>query len=267
MKFHAISLLALMSIFAFSACDEIDLNDRFEELPAVKVKRTVLIEEFTGQMCTNCPDAHRLLNELKSQYKDQIIVVGIHSGSFGLAEGMSPAIVGLMQPEGNEYATKWDIDSYPAAVINRNSGKLSSNTWAGTIRNEFERDSELELSVFATLANDENGEPIIDINTRMNAKNTMEGKLQLWIVENGITALQIDNGKTIMDYTHSHVYRASVNGTWGEEIILSAGNAQSVKHSISVKPNWKTENLEVVAFVYTENDGVHQAAQCKVITE
>ena len=67
-----------------------------------------------------------------------------------------------------------------------------------------------------------------------------------------------------MDYVHNHVYRASVNGTWGEEISLSANVFPALTHSIALKEDWNKANLAVVAFVYNDAEGVLQAAECKV---
>ena len=69
-----------------TACDEIAEGDRYLEMPAVESRRAVLLEEFTGQMCTNCPEAQRRISSMKEQYGDQLVVVGIHAGNFGLAE-------------------------------------------------------------------------------------------------------------------------------------------------------------------------------------
>ena len=67
-----------------------------------------------------------------------------------------------------------------------------------------------------------------------------------------------------MDYVHNHVYRASVNGTWGEDITLNANIFPELKHTIAIKDNWKKDNLAVVAFVYNDKEGVIQAAECKL---
>ncbi len=266
MKFNPIRFAALAAVFTLAACDEIDAPDRFEELPAIKVERCVLIEEFTGQMCTNCPDAHRLINELHAQYGDQVITVGIHSGSFGMSEEKYPTIPGLMQPEGNEYAAHWGVDSYPAAVINRQGSPLSSNAWADVLRTELARTSELNLEVVANPSPDADA-PKIDITTTLSTTANLNGKLQLWVVENGITAFQIDNGANIMDYEHNHVFRATVNGTWGEDLPLTPNVPRTLTHSIVIRENWKMENLAIVAFYYTEKEGVLQAAQCRVVEQ
>ena len=92
-----ISLALAATAFGFTACDEVDEADRFKELGKIESKRNVLIEDFTGQMCTNCPDGHRTITSLKEQYGSQVIAVGIHAGNFGIAEGKFPTILGLMQ--------------------------------------------------------------------------------------------------------------------------------------------------------------------------
>ena len=90
MKLHKILLSAFIITTAFTSCDEIDENERYIELPAAEVQRKILLEDYTGQMCTNCPDAHRLIASLQEQYGGQIVAVAIHAGNFGIAEGSNP---------------------------------------------------------------------------------------------------------------------------------------------------------------------------------
>ena len=250
--------IAATSALGFTACDEVDEADRYKELTKIESKRNVLIEDFTGQMCTNCPDGHRTIVSLKEQYGSQVIAVGIHAGIFGIAEGKNPAIVGLMQPEGDEYAKNAGVETYPSAVIDRRSGALALSEWASYVRTAFERDCDLNIKLTAKI----NGGKI-DIHSQFEQSANISGKYQIWVTESNIVALQIDNGKTITDYVHNHVYRTSVNGTQGENISLSANVFSDLNHSVDIKDNWNRENLSVVAFVYNE-DGVVQAQECEV---
>ena len=111
MKFNRIILALALAAISFTACDEVDEADRFKELEKIESKRTVLLEDFTGQLCTNCPDGHRLIASLQEQYGENIIAVGIHAGECGIAEGSNPNLLGLMQPEGNEYAKKAGVQT------------------------------------------------------------------------------------------------------------------------------------------------------------
>ena len=260
--FNTISAIALACI-ALTACNEVDPDDRFEELPAVSCKRTVLLEEFTGQGCTNCPDAHRLVANLHEQYGEQLVSVAIHAGSFGMAEGsLGDQFQGLMMvPDGDEYAKTWNVVAYPSAVVNRCSGTLSQkNDWPTWIRDEITRESPIELAVKAHIDDDGN----IAIETDVKGLSAVKGKLQLWITESSIKSFQVDNGKYLTDYEHNHVYRASVNGLWGEDLSLNNSEERVLSHSYTPRDIWVKSNLAVVAFVYTDADGVLQAAECKV---
>ena len=258
--FNKISAIALVCI-ALTACNEVDPDDRFEELPAVSCKRTVLLEEFTGQGCTNCPDAHRLVANLHEQYGEQLVSVAIHAGQYSEVDRWGKYFQVLkIVPDGDEYAKTWNVAGYPSAVVNRRSGKLSIKEVSAWIRNELTRESPIELAVKAHIDDDGN----IAIETDVKGLSAVKGKLQLWITESSIKSYQVDNGKHLTDYEHNHVYRASVNGLWGEELSLNNGEERVLSHSYTPRDIWVKSNLAVVAFVYTDADGVLQAAECKV---
>lgn len=265
MKFSKIYALLMASAMVLGGCDQVDEKDRLIELPAVESQRVVLLEEFTGQFCVNCPAAHEVVKGLKEQYGEQLISVAIHAGSQAIAEGASSSMVGLMQPEGDEYANKWGITTYPAGVVNRRGGKLSPPDFANTVRNEMERATPLALQVDAKV---ENGQLVCHVD--MMSSEAINGKLQLWVTESNIVAIQKDLNKIIKDYVHNHVYRACIKanenqGFWGEDVAIKENIAMSFDRQIAVKDNWKAENLSVVAFVYNDKDGVYQAAECKVV--
>ena len=104
----------------------------------------------------------------------------------------------------------------------------------------------------------------IAIETDVKGLSAVKGKLQLWITESSIKSFQVDNGKYLTDYEHNHVYRASVNGLWGEDLSLNNSEERVLSHSYTPRDIWVKSNLAVVAFVYTDADGVLQAAECKV---
>ena len=261
MKLYKFLLSALVVTSAFTSCDEIDENERYIELPAAEVQRKVLLEDYTGQMCTNCPDAHRLIASMQAQYPGQVIAVAIHAGSFGILEGSNPKILGLMQPEGNEYATHFGIDAYPSAVINRVGGAIATMTdWSAAVRNEIEKESHLDIELGAEILSD----GTLSIAGTLIPSADINGKLQIWVTENGISAMQIDNGKPITDYVHNHVYRTSVTDLWGDAVSLKSGIYKEFAYQITTKENWNKANLHIVAFVYNDKDGVFQVEECKV---
>jgi hypothetical protein len=138
------------------------------------------------------------------------------------------------------------------------------------VREEMTKTSTIDMSLEASL----NGNQIT-----INAKETSlggsyNGKLQIWILEDSITATQtrpdpIDNDNvTINDknYIHNHVLRDAVNGHWGEDLSLDANEPkkQTYSYEIPINGKWNPSHLSIVAFVYNDN-GVEQAIKAKVI--
>lgn len=63
-----------------SSCSDLDEQDRFVYIKPADAARKVLIEDFTGQKCVNCPKATDEIHVLQETYgEDNIIAVGIHS--------------------------------------------------------------------------------------------------------------------------------------------------------------------------------------------
>lgn len=241
-----------------TACDKIDEADRYELLPVQEPQRAVLLEEFTAQRCTNCPDAHRTIASLKEQYGKALIPVSIHAGTLGIS-----APFGLMQPEGNDYAMYWNVTEYPSGVVNRNGGLLKHSDWAKKIREEVANNAVTDIRLSAQLTENEDGTGTIHITADFLPLADVTGKWQLWITESHIKAYQIDNGVIWPNYEHNHVFRACVNGTWGEDIELTSNVYSTVERTTPLQDKWNKENLSVVGFVYNDT-GVLQAAECKV---
>ena len=252
-----LSILFIAAIPFLSACDNIGPDDRYIEEGSVEVTRNVLLEEFTGQLCTNCPDAHRVIHSLEEQYGDNLITVSIHAGkgTFGI-----PYPYGLMQEEGDEYAKYWGVYSYPAGVVDRTSGVLDYGDFSQAVRKEIGKTTPLELSLEAQMSEDGRN---IEVFTTMVTPTALNGSLQLWVVESNIIDKQIDNGTTINDYVHNNVFRACVNGLWGEKLPLEANVVKYVSNEMPLDDIWKPENLAIVGFYY-DNTGVVQVERCTV---
>ena len=55
--FNHIIPMAVAALALFTACDNIPEDDRLIYIKPAAVSRAVLIEDFTGQACVNCPAA------------------------------------------------------------------------------------------------------------------------------------------------------------------------------------------------------------------
>lgn len=249
---------------AAASCSNIDEGDRLIYVKPAEVGRAILIEDFTGQRCINCPTGTEIINGIVETYgEDNVIAVGIHSGPLGFAGNSKTP--GLMTDTGNEYYTRWDKENkmgQPWVVFNRKTSPDSHyNNWAAMVGTIISEKANLSVKI----------DNAYDAKTRtlttkvdafgVNDTVTVSGKLQVWIVEDGIKAMQMmPDGSANQEYIHNHVFRAAVNGTWGEEVTVKEGETTTKQYSYKLPETWNAENISVVAFVYNDK-GVENVAK------
>lgn len=253
---------------AAASCSNIDEEDRLIYVKPAEVGRAVLIEDLTGQRCINCPTGTDIITGIIKTYgEDNVIAVGIHCGPLGFA-GNSKR-VGLKTDTGDEYYTHWANGTnlgQPSAIFNRKKGKGpidNLNNWAaevGLIISE-----KADLSVNIANAYDAKTRKLTTKVGAFGVNGTVSGKLQVWIVEDGIKAMQLmPDGSANQEYIHNHVFRAAVNGTWGEDITVKEGETTSNDYSYVLPETWNADNISVVAFVYNGN-GVENVAKKHIV--
>ena len=264
--------LAVLSLLV--ACDHIGENERYikvetatpaadpgtpsDDTPAYTTKR-VLLEDFTGQRCVNCPTGTEVIEQLQAVYGDQLIAVGIHGGPLGF-KGSAKA-TGLATDLGDEYYNHWQLEYQPVGLIDR--GPATDYTaWGKAVSDAAALQSETRLEASATLS----GSAVNITVTEERLGGSYAGRLQVWLIEDGIVALQMmPDGASNQSYVHNHVLRTAVNGTWGDDLTLSQGETKTQTLTQTVDATWNTAQLSVVAFVYNDR-GVEQAVKAKVQT-
>jgi hypothetical protein len=292
--FTAISLFTLIGLAAVS-CDTIDENERFvneyenlidwnfrvttdtitidEETWNVQRAHRLLIEDYTGYLCVNCPTMADFIESSIVESIDSLaIVVGMHMNGNSLST--TPAFLNLSTLEAQYYgetlAGRYSSEiGLPSVAIDRlqtndNNGPIFS----GTTENTLTTVSSLAYKQYKRYNSKESDSPNINLAANItstdsiytlstlvlsDAETTLPLKLQLWVIEDGIIGIQ-QMSSGIGVYTHNHVFRSSVNGTWGESISLDATTLSAVTHhTLTLDAAWKAENCSVVAFVYRDD--------------
>ncbi len=240
-------ILCLLSILTVTSCQTIDESERWVEAPKLTgVESPVLIEEYTGQKCNNCPEATELLHKLVRQSKVPHIIVAMHSPYSGLT------LPALNAKEALKYSEQFNHKrSVPGIMINR--VKLSSDlyydtdkaTWASLISRIAHKPTfyALELSAMSDAVSKK-----IDVEIKSSVLKdgvaTNVG-LQLWLVED-VKAPQKTHTSWVKDFQHHNVFRASLNGTWGEDYIVG----KDYKKSFVFPTNLQSiQKAKVIAFL------------------
>ena len=258
MKIKAYITLMLATLL-MTACSHIPEDEQLIYVKPAPVERSVLLEDFTGQRCVNCPLAADEIAKLHEQYgEDAIIAVSIHSGPLGFHT--NPRFLGLATDVGDEYYNHWNLEFQPVGLIDRGA-PAEYTAWGTLIRQELQKTAPVNIDLMVNPSDDNQ----IDIYTEIQGVDgNTQGKLQLWIVEDDITAFQMmPDGTRNDNYIHQHVFRAAVNGEWGEDVEVLEGYSISNNHIITISDEWNLEKLSVIAFVYNAS-GVLQVTKAKL---
>ena len=271
MKFSRIFLLSALAAIGFTACDNVDEANRFDGPISVEGKKNVLIEDFTGQKCSNCPLAADKVAELQGIYgHDRVIAVSIHGGGLSVSEESNPK-VGLANAQGNAYNTYWGVESWPSGLIDRSSGLLDYMSWQAEVIKRFMQDVKADINISALTYDEASRQLSFDVEVENLDAATVSGKLQVWLTENNIVRSQTlpaeVGGGTDRNYVHKHVFRASVNDPFGDAVTVSAGETHKQTFTYTLKDNWVAENMAVVAFIYNDADGVMQVTERALAAE
>ena len=267
MKIFNTTISVLLAILLFVACDEVPVDERLTYVEPPEVGRAVLIEDYTGQYCVNCPRASEEIERLIEQYGDSVVIaVAIHSGPFSKQKGeLSP----LYTEVGDEYFTRWNLSAQPVGLVDRLFGSmaLSYTDWGGGVYYELTDStrSEAPVSFLTTTSYDEDSRTSkIEVQTIGLSSARTSGKLQVWLVEDSIDSFQLmPDGSRNEHYNHMHVFRASVNDPWGDDVSVSHGEVVTKSYGIKLDPAWIPEHCAVVTFLYDES-GVRQVAKKKL---
>ena len=137
----------LLATLLMQACGDIAEEDRLIYVKPAAVERSVLLEDFTGQRCVNCPNAADEIAKLHEQYGDAIIAVSIHSGPLGFRT--NSRFLGLATDEGDEYYNHWNLEFQPVGLINRGA-PAEFTAWGTLIRDALQRPAPVDIELEVT---------------------------------------------------------------------------------------------------------------------
>ena len=267
------TLIALVLAAGLSSCENISEGDRLQGPVTVESKKNVLVEDFTGQNCPNCPVAAEAVQTLQETYgSDRVISVAIHGGSLSTSEDRSK--IGLANTQGEQYNTDRRVQGWPSGLIDR-TGSLIDNPqqWTAPVVARFGVAPKADIHVDRMDYNATTHQMSLDVT--VSSEEGSDGKLQVWLTESGLVRTQkMPDNSYNTSYVHNHVFRASVNAPYGDPVPLSAGQSEQKSYTYELKteasgkgPGWIPENMSVVVFYYNDADGVMQVIEHKLIGE
>lgn len=213
--------------------------------------RRVLLLQFTGTACGNCPYVMAALDRLStSPVREDYVRVACHSYNGDDPAYYSGPLARSQDVPGYPHLTL-DLDKNLFVQSNANSDVVYA-TCAGFIQDELEdRPASAGIAACAAVS----GENVI-VSMSVKAAKAGQYKVGAWLVENGIYAQQAGTSNESY-YTHNDCLRyAQYTGSGtkadysGESLgKLDAGEEAEYSFSIPVDEGWKIENCHLVLIV------------------
>ena len=301
MKSLIIILFSALVLLTFS-CKEV-YDNPIQKTPAaildttflnsntlVQMPKRVLVEEFTGVKCSNCPDGHAVLKTLQDKYKEKMIPISVHSYFLGSPYGEEQNLT-------NKFAQSiWNLlggSEKPTAGIDRIANGATKSNFSKTDW-DTKITERLATSPYANIIDtvffdNVRQKYIYQAKVEFTQETTEQVALAVALTQNKIVATQLKGIVEIEDYDHEHVLRYMFTDIKGDALLFANGLSKYEKgrtyikqfeidvtkirdrdgngtlDSEELKNVITLENCEVVAFISKiSNNNVVQATVRKV---
>lgn len=209
--------------------------------PNTNTLRNVMIEDYTGHRCPNCPAAAAIAHDIEASDPTRVFVASIHAGPGGMTSFQQLASdCGLPSNPLNEYCTEFfNTESLiygaefqtgfgffgnPQGTINRVSFSGStmfqfSTEWS-TRTTEVLTANDLKVNIQAqTNYYTETNGFYLHVETEFLEDLAGDYNLSVYLIENEVEDFQDSAGIVLEDYHHHNVFRGCLDDlAWGQSI-------------------------------------------------
>ena len=211
-------------------------------LKQIQAIKRVIIEEFSGQDCSNCAVGYMVVKKLLQDYPDNLVAVTIHAGGLSRPE--------FRISEGQQLWDYFNIPYQPRAVIDRAKNKTvyERGQWAKEVENRIIPKARIGIKVTPSLAG-RNLTAKVEIQMTEPINEAL--KITAYVVENNVVAYQANSSA---NHSHQHILRSiATKSHLGDPISGSTfASGQIVTHNITSKaipPIVKIENAKLVVII------------------
>jgi hypothetical protein len=218
--------------------------------------RQVLIEEFTGVRCVNCPAGSAVVENLLNTHGDQLVAISIHAGGF--SNPYPESAYDFRTTEGNNLLSFLGAPlGYPTAVVDRKvfdgefDLQLFSNQWPGFISEQLLEPPKVRIGI----EYDYNpGTRALDVTATIFVVETVDEediRISVAITENDVADMQLTPEGEDPDYKHKHILREMITAYDGNQLgePLIAGGEIVREYATTLSEDYIANNCSVIVFV------------------
>lgn len=249
------------------------------------VPQTVLIEDYTGHTCGNCPEAAREAHRIEKLYPGRVVIMGVHCSFFAKPKNYTDGSFkeDFRTPAGDALDDKFKVSTagLPKGIVNRGRfggttlAILNSSEWEGKVSEILNQEP---LGIKTTLTPDFSvTSRQINLNARIRfQKGYSESlKVAVYVTEDSIINWQKEYDPNFAppennpNYLHMHVLRTDMTPGSGMDIL----NTEAIPVDKEIVTQWNTtldskvkaKNCHVLMVVFkAETDEIVQVAEAKL---
>lgn len=226
----------------------------------------MLIKDFTGVRCVNCPAAAEVAHELQHQLgEDRVLIMSVHAGFLATAIGLFPDFT---TPEGTEWYN--NNSANPLFAIDHVSltegNTLNESQIDKAVGDALEETQTFDLSLENTY-NETSRE--LRVTSTMTAVSEYSGDLYVTVclLEDSIVGRQVVPGGIDTAYMFRNVFRGSLNGADGEQFVngqVFVDDEFVKNHTTVLDEAYNADQCYVLAYIAEKSGKILQTALKKV---
>ena len=273
MNFIKYFTLLILSIgIMLNSCDVIDepFKDSITPIDTVgmvqsdtiiQTQKAVLIEDFTGHRCKNCPKASKAINELDSLFNSQVVPLAIHAGPSNFTGVNIEYPTDFTTQYGDDLATHFGISALPMGLVQRidypNSHQKTYTAWSGITNLELAKSPEALFTLSAEY-DGSNRVGVLNYSVEIISNQLNPLWVAAYIKETGIISPQLmPNNSRNETYVHKNVFRSAPLGPLGLPISENGGTSGQVftgSVTANLDPLWDANECEWVILIYDRSN-------------
>ena len=230
--------------------------------------KTVLIKDFTGVRCVNCPAAAEHAHNLQHQLdEDHIFIMSVHAGYLAQPMGSFPD---FLTDEGTEWYN--NHDSNPLFTVDH-----VALTEGNTLN-----DGQIDAPVVAALEEEQSFEIVVSPNYDEASRQLQvevqaialvdrdgEFYITACLVEDHITGWQITSNGVDKEYDFRNVFRGTLNGAYGEafeDFGVDENDTFYFTYNTEINADYNADECYLMVYIYDkiQGDKILQTAVKKI---
>ena len=219
--------------------------------------KMVLIKDFTGARCVNCPAAAEYAHNLQHQLdEDHIFIMSVHAGYLAQPIGSFPD---FLTDEGTAWYNNQDrnplftVDHVALTEGNTlNEGQIDAPVVAAL-------DEEQSFEILVIPDYDETTRQL-NVETRAVALTEMDGEFYVTVclVEDNIMGWQTIPGGVDKEYVFRNVFRGTLNGAYGEVfegLHVDVNDTYYFRYNTEIDATYDANECYLMVYVYDKSQG------------